>query len=342
MDDFKSVRHNRPRRDDSEDIIDPVYHALSRINGRINRMTKAELQTDLNRNGLNERGVKEVLRKRLKNYYKKQKLRMKPLHEDGSQYYPYLVVIDFEATCEEHNPTNYLHEIIEFPAILVDTEKAKIVDKFHTYCQPVVNPTLSSFCTRLTGITQSTVEAAPLFPEVLEKFQGWLHLHGLLIPKTCSYVTDGSWDFSRFLNIQCCLSEVPYPKWAKKWINLKKVFGNFYGLRRPRILDMLQNIGLEFEGRPHCGLDDATNIAKIVLRLLEDGAEFQVNERLRAGKLEIISEKERLLLGGYKKHVTPEKNQSDVEKSVESLDALSISDSSQEETNSQKTTIIKL
>lgn len=32
---------------------------------------------------------------------------------------------------------------------------------------------------------------------------------------------------------------------------------------------MLQNLGLTFEGRPHCGLDDTTNIARIALELIK-------------------------------------------------------------------------
>ena len=78
------------------------------------------------------RGVKEVLKKRLKAYYKKQKLAQKPESFDGKQYYPYLIVLDFEATCEKDPPTDYLHEIIEFPAILIDTADNKIV-KFNIF-----------------------------------------------------------------------------------------------------------------------------------------------------------------------------------------------------------------
>ena len=30
------------------------------------------------------------------------------------------MVVDFEATCEEKNAQDYPHEIIEFPAVLID------------------------------------------------------------------------------------------------------------------------------------------------------------------------------------------------------------------------------
>uniref|UniRef100_H2ZKS0 Exonuclease domain-containing protein n=1 Tax=Ciona savignyi TaxID=51511 RepID=H2ZKS0_CIOSA len=192
------------------------------------------------------------------------------------QHYPYLVVLDFEATCEEKNSSDYLHEIIEFPAVLLDTSCNKQVDIFHSYCKPSLNPKLSEFCTKLTGIQQSDVDTAPNFNIVFNNFERWMKKHDLLAPRKCAFVTDGPWDFSRFFNIQCCLSELKYPKWAKKWINLKKVYGNFYKLKKPRMMDMLSNIGLQFEGRPHCGMDDASNLSRIVLRMLEDGCRLPI------------------------------------------------------------------
>lgn len=62
-------------------------------------------------------------------------------------------MIDFEATCEERNPPDYKHEIIEFPAVLVSSEpgNARVVDIFHSYVRPVINTQLSEFCRNLTG-----------------------------------------------------------------------------------------------------------------------------------------------------------------------------------------------
>lgn len=33
---------------------------------------------------------------------------------------------------------------------------------------------------------------------------------------------------SKFLNIQCRISGIKYPSFAKKWINIRKSYGNFY------------------------------------------------------------------------------------------------------------------
>ncbi len=50
--------------------------------------------------------------------------------------------------------------------------------------------------------------------------------------------------------------------------------------RLPGLQDMLECLGMEFEGRAHSGADDARNIAKVLMRLLADGAVVRPNERI--------------------------------------------------------------
>ena len=69
-----------------------------------------------------------------------------------------------------------------------------------------------------------------------------------------------------------------------------------FQLKQPKIMDMLANVGLEFEGRLHCGMDDARNLARILIRLMEDGAKPQMNEKLINGRLIYIREEERCSL----------------------------------------------
>lgn len=39
----------------------------------------------------------------------------------------YLCILDFEATCEEPNPKDYIHEVIEFPVILLNLKTLEVV-----------------------------------------------------------------------------------------------------------------------------------------------------------------------------------------------------------------------
>jgi 3'-5' exoribonuclease 1 len=47
----------------------------------------------------------------------------------ADSYYDYICIIDFEATCEEGNPPEFLHEIIEFPVVLLNTHTLEIVSE---------------------------------------------------------------------------------------------------------------------------------------------------------------------------------------------------------------------
>lgn len=259
---------------------DPLFKKLSKINGEINKLSKIELQSKLKEHGLDTRGLKEVLKKRLKNHYRKRNLRRAKIKTGGKTLYDYLAVIDFEATCDENNPS-YRHEIIEFPIVLVDVDNMEIVDKFHEYVKPLVNPKLTAFCTRLTGITQDKVDEAGVFPDVLGRVETWLQDHQLGTEKSFAVLTDGPWDMFRFMYYQCKESGLEMPSWSRKWVNIRKSYCNFYHCGRGGIEIMLKNLGMKFEGSPHCGMDDSVNIARIALKMLNDGCALNINERIQ-------------------------------------------------------------
>ncbi|VDN37886.1 unnamed protein product [Gongylonema pulchrum] len=118
-------------------------------------------------------------------------------------YYDYFVVMDFECTCEAEL-YDYEHEIIEFPAILVDVHRREIliiaiiiqVDIFHSYVRPTLHPQLSEFCINLTGVTQEMVDKAMPFIDVLDSFRAWMQSHHLGQKGVhYAFITDGSVDF---------------------------------------------------------------------------------------------------------------------------------------------------
>lgn len=273
------------------DFSDPVYKELSLANGTINRMNRDELRAKCAELKLDTRGVKDVLKKRLKNYYKKQKLKQSATAGSDGSYYDYICVVDFEATCEENNPRNFIHEIIEFPIVLIDTHTLEIVDSFQEYVKPQLNPKLSDFCVELTGITQEMVDKADPFPRVLRRVVDWLQEKELGTKYKYTLLTDGSWDMSKFLHTQCRLSRLRYPPFARNWINIRKSYGNYYKVARnqTRLNCMLENLGMRYEGRPHCGLDDSRNIARVAIRMLKDGCRLRTNERLYEGELQNVS-----------------------------------------------------
>ncbi|KAB1263049.1 ERI1 exoribonuclease 2, partial [Camelus dromedarius] len=72
----------------------------------------------------------------------------------SKQLFDYLIVIDFESTCWNDGKRHRSQEIIEFPAVLLNTSTGEIESEFHAYVQPQEHPVLSEFCMELTGIKQ--------------------------------------------------------------------------------------------------------------------------------------------------------------------------------------------
>ena len=64
----------------------------------------------------------------------------------------YLLILDFEATCGD--AIEGQNEIIEIPTLLYSIEHDEVQATFHEYVKPVLHPTLTPFCTNLTGIEQ--------------------------------------------------------------------------------------------------------------------------------------------------------------------------------------------
>ena len=183
----------------------------------------------------------------------------------------YYLCLDFEATCIENGNSDYIHEIIEFPVVLIDATSLEIIDQFHSFVKPEWNPILSSFCTQLTGITQEVVDKAPNFKKVLKSYEKWLSKYSHYPFKNILYITDGSSDFKVFLKYQCRLSNISIPIHMRRFQCCKSAFRKRKGRGNWKIQSMLNKIGLQHEGRLHSGIDDATNIARIWIHLITDG-----------------------------------------------------------------------
>ncbi|EFO16618.2 exonuclease [Loa loa] len=261
-----------------------VLHVMKRLHS----MTTAEMQKELKKAHIDSRGKRSQLYNRLKKYFRKEFAIIKnaePLRNKTETFYDYFVVIDFECTCEA-DLYDYNHEIIEFPAILVDVRKKEIVDVFHSYVRPLANPQLSEFCSAFTGITQEMVDKALPFIDVLDSFRAWMQLHHLGQKEVrYAFVTDGPWDIAKFFQMQCIQSKLnPIPHDFRFYVNVRRSFANKYCKKHPtqkiNLSRMLTSLNMKFEGREHSGLDDSKNIAKIVIRMLGDKSELRVNEKL--------------------------------------------------------------
>ncbi|XP_030599669.1 ERI1 exoribonuclease 2 [Archocentrus centrarchus] len=212
----------------------------------------------------------------------------------SNQVFSYLIVIDFESTCwREKN--NYSQEIIEFPAVLLSTSTGEVESEFHAYVQPQEHPILSEFCTELTGITQTQVEAGIPLQICLSRFSRWLQNlqfeMGMVFAKKdqrcsapsqklCTFLTWSDWDLGVCLQYECKRKQLHKPDVLNSWIDLRSTYRLFYN-RKPKGLNgALQDLGIQFSGREHSGLDDARNTAQLAARMMRDGCIMKITRSL--------------------------------------------------------------
>ncbi|XP_072042872.1 ERI1 exoribonuclease 2-like [Amphiura filiformis] len=207
------------------------------------------------------------------------------------QIFSYLVVIDFESTCWK-DKKNVGQEIIEFPAVLLNTSTGEVESEFHTYVLPEENPILSDFCTEFTGITQAQVESGPPIRVCLSQFSRWLRKleaeKGIAYnttqddsKKLCTFVTWSDWDLAICLHYECRRKQLVKPPALTSWIDLRATYKNYYQRKPQGLHGALQDVGIEFSGRQHSGLDDSRNTAKLAWRMICDGCVMKITRTMQ-------------------------------------------------------------
>lgn len=201
--------------------------------------------------------------------------------QDLRQRFEYLLVLDFEATCEKDTRLKP-QEIIELPCLVLSTKTWEVKDAFHEYVKPRINPELTSYCTDLTGIIQEMLDDRPPFSETFVEFQRWLEDGGYSRDASlAAFVTCGDWDLRVMLPEQCAIDGIDVPSNFHQWINLKKSFLEATGYYPRSLGDMLRHLNLPLQGRLHSGIQDVHNMTRVIQYLgTRRNANFDITSRM--------------------------------------------------------------
>ena len=137
---------------------------------------------------------------------------------------------------------------------------------------------------------QETVAPADPFPQVFDQFQRFVEETvrngGGRTDSNFVFVTCGNWDLKTMLPAQCSLSGLPVPSYTTSFINIKQGFANFFRRPQPRgMTDMLQELNIRLVGRHHSGIDDARNIAAVLIAMLKQGYVAEATFSTNSGPL---------------------------------------------------------
>jgi inhibitor of KinA sporulation pathway (predicted exonuclease) len=171
-----------------------------------------------------------------------------------------LVVVDLEATCcDDESIEQGRREVIEIGAVLLD-DRADILGEFGCFVRPVLHPTLTDFCRRLTGIRQDWVDAADPFQYAGRALCAWYRSGA----RFCSWGRFDSW----VLRLEWERRGEDPPGWLGDCLDLSTYYRRQYR-RRAGHNRALRQLGIEREGPIHRALYDARSVAKIIPHLSE-------------------------------------------------------------------------
>lgn len=177
-----------------------------------------------------------------------------------------ILIVDLEATCwessrlpdgERQSVQNM--EIIEFGCALA-TRAGEVLDSRSLLVRPTRNPELSAFCRSLTGITQTMVDAAPTYSEVVRTLDE-------LLGQPAESLVWCSWgNYDRYqIQAESEAEGIAPAFMAWPHLNLKRLWRRSTGQKKKTgLASALAFHNLAFEGRPHRGVDDARNIVRLL------------------------------------------------------------------------------
>lgn len=170
------------------------------------------------------------------------------------------VLFDIEATCWEGEQRRILQqETIELGSILID-EGGSVIETFHRFIRPEINPYLSPYCKKLTGITQEQLERAPRFGTVIQEWKEVL----TEIDEDFQLIAWGK-DDRRILHSDCVYHRHE-TNWLEAYRDLKKAYQQLKGWNASvGFKTALMHEQIEFEGKQHSAINDVYNMSRLFL-----------------------------------------------------------------------------
>lgn len=178
-------------------------------------------------------------------------------------------VVDVESTCwSGEPPMGQQSEIIEIGVAQLNIQSLEVITKspFGVFVHPQLSE-VTPYCTSLTGIKPEDLKDAGSFRAAVDVLNKEF--------RTSKRVWASWGDYDRKMFERCCsVYEVKYP-FTQRHINVKTLYALLAAQGdNPKEcgLDVaVTELGWAFEGRHHRGGDDAINVAKVLVWILERG-----------------------------------------------------------------------
>ncbi|KFM78083.1 RNA-binding protein fusilli, partial [Stegodyphus mimosarum] len=184
-------------------------------------------------------------------------------------------------------------EIVLFSWVVVDLTNTKVVAAQTHVVKPracdVNENALSEACRTELGLSEEQVKTGQPLEQVVEQLDQFVQAK--LSPASGQpfhLVTDGQLHLRQVLHPEACQKNITLPEYYYSFFDLRKEFRKFYHSDEIHsVQDMLNYLAMESDASAEFSMQQVQNIAKIVLRLVEDGHSFEnpevINTHLEPG-----------------------------------------------------------
>ena len=184
-----------------------------------------------------------------------------------------LMVVDLECTCfhdgDLDKPPGWTaatdQEIIEIGASIIQLYPSKEILTTESFLVQPDGP-MGEFCKELTTLTFDDVKNRPRLAGVLEELCAWAKSNKFDI-QSMPWGSWGDYDRVQFFR-ECARKGLKYP-FGRAHYNIKGMYSILTGQGKGfGVSTALAQLGMDFDGIPHRGVDDARMTAKILINIL--------------------------------------------------------------------------
>lgn len=141
-------------------------------------------------------------------------------------------------------------------------ENNEVMEEFQTYVKPQYS-SIPPHITRITGITEKTVENAPSYGAAVAAFTDWV---GDSVRSR--FYTWSNSDQGVLLKEADLKEQTLHKMFYTYWVDLQRIHQRLYGFTRPmNLTSALGSMQIYFKGTEHGALADARNTAGILQQL---------------------------------------------------------------------------
>eukprot|EP00927_Polykrikos_kofoidii_P048694 TRINITY_DN42921_c0_g1_i1.p1 TRINITY_DN42921_c0_g1~~TRINITY_DN42921_c0_g1_i1.p1 ORF type:complete len:1238 (-),score=262.82 TRINITY_DN42921_c0_g1_i1:164-3442(-) len=213
---------------------------------------------------------------------------------------PLLLLLDLEGGGNQDGRDGE-DEIIEVPVVALCQQSGQELGRFHRFVRPGYwDREAQSMRERFKPSCFNGESTAEPFAAVIASLLAWIasllgKTRDTLSNESFLFVTCGNWDVKTALPRQSAMPggvDLPTQELLfSRWCNLKEAFRDHYKLSQNAaptgMRGMLKRLKIPLSGQHHLGMDDVTNLLKILSQMISEGANIQPTGKatnLRAGR----------------------------------------------------------